>query len=96
MTMSKIDVTIYEKTQSPCPYCDNMRRHFLSWQAKSTDTVTAEFKSAEENIDTLITLGASAAPVYIIKRGKNESIVYGNNPDVLIDSLEGVDGVWDF
>lgn len=96
MTMSKIEVTVYEKTQSPCRYCDSMRRHFLSWQAKSSDTVNVEFKSAEENTDTLIALGATAAPVYIIKRGKNETIVFGNNPDVLIDSLEGVDGVWDF
>lgn len=94
--MSKVHVKIYEIKSRPCRYCNIMRQHFGSWQATTRDTVTVEEFDAEEHPEALAELGALAAPVYVVKRGRTESVVYGNNPDILIDALNGVDGVWDF
>lgn len=94
--MSKVHVKIYEIKSRPCPYCKVMRTYFENWKATSRDVVTVEELDAEVHPEELAELGARSAPVYVIKRGRTESVVYGNNPDVLVDALSGVDGVWDF
>lgn len=94
--MSKVHVKIYEIKSRPCTYCRAMRAPFESWKATTRDTVTVEEFDAEEHPEALAELGARSAPVYVIKRGRTEAVVYGNNPDVLVDALSGVDGVWDF
>lgn len=94
--MSKVHVKIYEITSRPCTYCRIMRSHFEKWKDTTRDAVTVEELDAEAHPEELAELGARSAPVYVIKRGRNESVVYGNNPDVLVDALSGVDGVWDF
>lgn len=94
--MSKVNVKIYEIKSRPCNYCKVMRTYFDNWKTTTRDVVTVEEFDAEEHPEALAELGALAAPVYVVKRGRTESVVYGNNPDVLVDALSGVDGVWDF
>lgn len=96
--MTKIDVTVYEKTCSPCQQCDDMRRHFERWLNDDDNVhhdVTRVVLSAEDNRDALIELGAMSAPVYVIDRDGKQNVVSGNNPDVMIDALNGVDSIWD-
>lgn len=96
--MTKIDVTVYEKTRSHCPQCDDMRKHFEHWLNDDDNVhhdVTRVVLSAEDNRDALIELGAMSAPVYVIERDGNQNVVSGNNPDVMIDALNGVDSIWD-
>lgn len=94
--MSKVHVKIYEIKSRPCTYCKVMRAYFEKWKDTTRDVVTVEELDAEAHPEELELLGARSAPVYVIQRGRRESIVYGNNPDVLVDALRGVDGVWDF
>ena len=94
--MSKVHIKIYEIKSRPCTYCRIMRTYFENWEATSRDEVIVEEFDAEAYPEELEQLGARSAPVYVIKRGRRESVVYGNNPDVLVDALSGVDGVWDF
>ena len=96
MAMSKVHIKIYEIKSRPCTYCRIMRTYFENWEATSRDEVIVEEFDAEAHPEELEQLGARSAPVYVIKRGRRESVVYGNNPDVLVDALSGVDGVWDF
>lgn len=94
--MTKIKVTIYEKTEGHCPNCVLMRARFDAWLADNGDKrVGFETLSAEEHRDKIMDLGANSAPVYVIERGKTETVVFGRNPDVLIDSLEGLDTLWE-
>ncbi|AYQ98438.1 thioredoxin [Corynebacterium phage Kimchi1738] len=96
--MTKIDVTAYEKTRSHCPQCEDMRKHFERWLSDDENIhhdITRVTLSAEDNRDLLIELGVMSAPVYVIERDGKTSVVSGNNPDILIDALNGVDGIWD-
>ena len=95
--MSRVEVTIYEKLESHCPACVFMRKIFLKWvDANPQVDVEAVPPGAEPHRDALIELDVSQAPVYVVKRGGEETVISGRNPDILIDALNGVDGIWDF
>lgn len=93
--MAKVEVDIYNKTYGYCSNCEAMGAVFSEWVGKTTDKVTSFTLSAEDNRDKLIELGVQMAPVYVVKRGGAETVVSGNNPDVLVDALDGRDGLWD-
>lgn len=96
--MSKIDVTVYEKTRGRCTQCDDMRKIFERWLDDDDNVhhdVTRIVLSAEDNRDALIELGAMSAPVYVVERDNRQTVISGNNPDVMIDALNGVDSLWD-
>lgn len=93
--MTNISVEIYEKSESYCRYCESVGRVFDKWLKQSSDDITTDFFSAEENSDMLSELGAQQAPVYIVRRDGNTSVISGNNPDLLIDTLNGKSSIWD-
>lgn len=93
--MAKVEVDIYNKTYGHCSNCREMTRVFTEWASQTDDKVTSFTFSAEEHSESLKDLGAQAAPVYIVKRGKNTTVVSGLNPDILVDALEGRDDLWD-
>lgn len=93
-----IEVTFYKKTHSLCPQCDSMMDALVDWIEKNQDVeVTLITLSAEENIKEITRMypKAMAAPVVIVKRGRSINMVCGNNPDVLVDYLTGLDSIWD-
>lgn len=93
--MAKVEVDIYNKTQSHCSNCKVMGEVFEKWASQTTDKVTSFTMSAESNRDKLIELGAQSAPVYVVKRGSSTTVISGLNPDILVDALDGRDGLWD-
>lgn len=94
-----IEVTFYKKTHTPCKQCDSMMDTLVDWIKKNQDTVDVVVftLSAEDNIQELSRMypEAKAAPVVVVKRGKSTKMVCGDNPDVLVDYLTGLDSVWD-
>lgn len=92
--MTNITVDRYEKTESRCVQCESMRREFDKWADQSTDEIVMNTFSAEANRDVLLDAGARSAPVYIITREGVTTVVSGDNPDIMIDALEGNDGLW--
>lgn len=94
--MAKINVTIYSLPEEECGSCRFMKGAFSRWvKAHPEHDVTAVTLSAEDNREALLEVGATAAPVYIVKRGHRETIISGRNPDRLTDALEGLDSIWD-
>lgn len=93
--MTNISVEIYEKSESYCRYCESVGRVFDKWLQQTDNIVHPEVFSAEDNSDMLTELGAQQAPVYIVRRDGNTSVISGNNPDLLIDTLNGKSSIWD-
>lgn len=95
--MTKIYVSIFNKTETRCTNCKDMMKVFNDWALDNVDTadLTTTVESVEENRDFLIKdLGALAAPVYVIDREGKTTVVSGNNPDILVDALNGDDDIW--
>lgn len=92
-----IEVTFYKKTYTPCPQCDSMMKTLVDWIEKNDDEVTLITLSAEDNIQEIRRMypEANAAPVVVVKRGKSTNMVCGDNPDILVDYLTGLDSIWD-
>lgn len=93
--MAKINVEIYEKTQSFCRYCISVGHVFSKWREQTSDEVEFDVYSAEEHAEELNALGAKQAPVYIVEREGATEVISGNNPDKLIDVLNGNSSIWD-
>lgn len=93
--MSKVEVDIYNKTYSHCSNCVAMSEVFTDWVTDTSDRVKTFTLSAEDHAEELKDLGARSAPVYVVKRDGNTTVVSGNNPDILVDALNGDDGIWD-
>lgn len=94
----KIFVDFYEKTQGPCPYCRKMKAILDKWIRKNPDDeVIVEYASAEENAKELLEYGVQGAPVIFVRRGVTgkQHMVSGNNPDILVDLLDGNSNLWD-
>lgn len=92
-----IKVDFYEKTTSHCTFCKSMMNVLNTWIENSSDKVEVSTHSIEENLGSLIAEGvqAKAAPVVIVERGKNITVISGNNPDILVDALNGKSSIWD-
>ena len=97
--MAYIEIEFYEKTYSHCTQCENMKAALMEWieQNKGKDQITLFSLSAEDNIDHIQKEApdAQSAPVVKVIRGTVEQWVSGNNPDILIDVLEGRTSIWD-
>lgn len=95
--MSLIHIVRWEKTTTACPQCDNMRRHVDKWLEVNGDDheVVITNESAEDDRDYLIDIGATTAPVYMVERDGVETTVMGNNPDILLDALDGQEEIWE-
>lgn len=94
----KIQVDFYEKTESVCPYCRKMNAVLNNWIKKHPEhDVTVDYLSVEEFLDGLKDVGVTSAPAVFVRRGndKSNTMVQGNNPDILVDLLDGEDGLWE-
>ena len=87
-------VEVYSKPN--CKNCDTMADHFSAWLAENEGVADVKNRGAEDNIELLMDNDVFAAPAYRIIRGDEEEWVSGLNPDLLIDKLNGDDGVWGF
>lgn len=93
-----IEIDFYHKTYSACPACDRMGKTLDRWIEENPEkNINVNWLSAEDHAVELRAREVSAAPVIVIRRSKNtaEEIVSGNNPDILIDILDGKSSVWD-
>lgn len=90
-----IKVDFYQK-QGHCPQCLNMDRAIRSWVADTTEWCQVSHYFIEDHPEIVQKAHASSAPVVRIVRDDKEQFVSGNNPDILIDMLNGQDTLWDF
>lgn len=87
-------IEIYEKPR--CPNCIKMRKVFDKWVEKNPDAKFEAF-SAIENKSFLAENGVMSAPCYrIVSTTGDEQFISGDNPDMLMDALNGSDDIWDF
>lgn len=94
----KIDVVFFTKKYTRCGSCDAMKTALTRWQEEHPEvTVNVTMDSVEDSIDYIRENypEIQEAPVIEIARGKEFSVVSGNNPDILEDHLGGLDAVWD-
>lgn len=94
----KIDVVFFTKKYTRCGSCDAMKTALTRWQEEHPEvTVNVTMDSVEDSIDYIHENypEIQEAPVIEIARGKEFSVVSGNNPDILEDHLGGLDAVWD-
>lgn len=95
---AKINVVFFTKKYTRCSSCDAMKAALSRWQEDHPEvTVNVTMDSVEENMDYIRENypEIQEAPVVEIARGKEFSVVSGNNPDILEDHLGGLDAVWD-
>ena len=93
-----INVRFYTKSYSRCGSCDAMKTTLAHWEEEHPEAdLTVEFLSAEDNIGYIHDNypNVQEAPVVEITRGRKFNVVSGNNPDILVDYLNGLDSVWD-
>lgn len=91
-----IKVTVYEKTDSYCAHCEQMRAVMDEWLNRNPDVeVSVVTFSIEENLELMMEYGFNSAPVYVIENQEVTTMTSGNNPDLLIDALENRNSVWD-
>lgn len=97
--MANIEIEFYEKTRSHCPNCMYMKAALRRWieQNGGKDDVKVFSLSLEDNRDKVIAENpdAKAAPAVKITRGKDVNWVTGNNPDIMVDYLNGDSDIWD-
>ena len=91
-----IKVTVYEKTDSYCVHCEQMRAVMDEWLNHNPDVeVSVVTFSIEENLELMMEYGFNSAPVYVIENQDVTTMTSGNNPDLLVDALENRNSVWD-
>lgn len=91
-----IKVTVYEKTESYCVHCEQMRAVMEEWLDRNPDVeVSVVTLSIEENLELMMEYGFNSAPVYVIESEDVTTMTSGNNPDLMIDALENRNSVWD-
>ena len=93
-----ITVDFYKKTESICPSCNRMDIVLKSWVKKHPEhEVEVNYLSAEEHLEKLMEMGVREAPAVLVCHGDNDewTMVSGNNPDILVDLLDGEDGLWE-
>lgn len=91
-----IKVTVYEKTDSYCVHCEQMRAVMDEWLNRNPDVeVSVVTFSIEENLELMMEYGFNSAPVYVIESEEVTTMTSGNNPDILIDALENRNSIWD-
>lgn len=91
-----IKVTVYEKTDSYCVHCEQMRAVMDEWLNHNPDAeVSVVTFSIEENLELMMEYGFNSAPVYVIESEEVVTMTSGNNPDLLIDALENRNSIWD-
>lgn len=91
-----IKVTVYEKTDSYCVHCEQMRAVMDEWLNRNPDVeVSVVTFSIEENLELMMEYGFNSAPVYVIENQDVTTMTSGNNPDLLVDALENRNSVWD-
>lgn len=91
-----IKVTVYEKTDSYCVHCEQMRAVMDEWLNRNPDVeVSVVTFSIEENLELMMEYGFNSAPVYVIENQDVTTMTSGNNPDLLIDALENRNSIWD-
>lgn len=94
-----ITVDFYKKTESICPSCNRMDIVLKSWIKKHPEhEVEVNYLSAEEHLETLKSFGVREAPVIFVDRVGSDGrveMVTGNNPDILVDLLDGKSDIWD-
>lgn len=91
-----IKVTVYEKTDSYCVHCEQMRAVMDEWLNRNPDVeVSVVTFSIEENLELMMEYGFNSAPVYVIESEEVVTMTSGNNPDLLIDALENRNSIWD-
>ena len=87
-------VEIYEKPR--CPNCIKMRKVFDRWHDENPN-VDFQVLSINENRDYMVERGVLSAPCFrIISTTGDEQFISGDNPDMLMDALNGSDDLWDF
>lgn len=94
----KVKITFYTKTMGRCTNCEAMKTALHRWIDDYDGNVELITLSAEDCIGILKekygdSLGQ--APVIEITRSGKEYVVTGNNPDIMVDYLNGVDSIWD-
>ena len=72
-----------------------MRKAFDQWLEETDQTVDVHELSAIEHAELLKSEGHMAAPVYFVERGGEVHSVSGLQPDLLVDTLNGDDSIWD-
>lgn len=97
-----ITVTFYKKTYSHCSACDAMASVLQRWIDSHPEVKIKVFTlSIEDNMDRIQTYfpNARQAPVVVIDRSRggdvDRSWTSGNNPDILVDMLNGDQDIWD-
>jgi hypothetical protein len=94
----KVRITFYTKTYGHCHNCDAMKVVMRKWIDNYDGNVELMTLSAEDNIGSLKEKYGNSlgeAPVIEITRSGKEYVVTGNNPDIMVDYLNGADSIWD-
>lgn len=95
MSKKQITIDIYSKPR--CVACNVMRDALEDWiEDTNAKHVTITERDARQHLDYLTEQGHLAAPVYEIEIDGLTSYVSGQQPDVLVDILDGDDDIWDF
>ena len=97
-----ITVTFYKKTYSHCSSCDAMATVLQRWIDNHPEAKIKVFTlSVEDNMDQVRTdfPNAQQAPIVVVDRVNDDinerTWVSGNNPDILVDMLNGDQDIWD-
>lgn len=93
-----VDVLFFEKTLSRCPSCLSMKKTLEAWEKKHPEVhVDTAYLPVEQHIDYIQKEhpNIQEAPVIEVHRDGEKHVVSGNNPDILVDYLSGLDSVWD-
>lgn len=93
--MQEVTVDVYAK-KTHCTYCNAMRSELDRWIGDTRDDTQVEVNDffIEEHPEVFDHGDFLAAPIYRIERDGEEFWINGNNPDVLVDTLNGNESVW--
>lgn len=95
---NSITVNFYKKTYTHCPACEAMEKTLTRWIEENEEVdVTVFTLSLEDNADKISTKfpDAKQAPIVEVERPGERTWVSGNNPDILVDLLNGDQDIWD-